>query len=112
MTTLFELIPVEVNQSVSRGTFRACDLVPVFLDLIRDTPEYMQIMQTNNWNLKVMFDPTATDRDERWESEDMAEFLNEMLFDVLDGYSPEGCYFGAHPGDGSDFGYWESSLLD
>jgi hypothetical protein len=33
--------------------------------------------------------------------------LLESLFDTLDNYSPEGYYFGAHPGDGSDYGFWE-----
>ena len=33
-------------------------------------------------------------------------FLMEVLFDALDDLSPQGHYFGSHPGDGSDFGFW------
>ena len=99
-------ILADLNCSLIHGTFRACDLIPAFLVAIANTSEYAQIVQTNDWNLKVIFDCLANDQDERWESDDMSYFLNETLFDILNDYAPEGYYFGAHPGDGSDFGFW------
>ncbi len=94
---------------------RACDLVPAFLDAIRDTPEYEQIMLSlngANWDMQVITDPTATDRDERWESDIVCEFLNDTLWEVLLKYSPDGYCFNSHPGDGSDYGYWPIELID
>ena len=101
------VIHADLDCTVIHGTHRACDLVPAFLDVIKDTPEYQQIMMSNAEYLNVISDPTALDDDERWESEYMTYFLNEELFDVLDSYAPNGYYFGSHIGDGSDFGYWK-----
>ena len=100
-------ILADLNCTLIHGTHRACDLVPAFLEVIKNTPEYTQITQNNNYNLNVIFDPSVGDSDERWESDDMCYFLNGVLFDTLNSFAPEGYYFGAHQGDGSDFGFWE-----
>jgi hypothetical protein len=87
--------------SVSSGTLREEVLIPVFEDVLRQagvTPDR----------------PAAAVRLHRGEDLTDAEwgevswYVNEDLFDALDAVAPEGTYFGAHPGDGSDFGFWEA----
>lgn len=47
-----------------------------------------------------------------WGSEEATDAMDEgdgivtELFDKLDALAPAGMYFGSHPGDGSDFGWW------
>ena len=89
------------GESLSHGTMRTRDLIPAFMNVIRDTPEYAQVM--NTVPAYAMEDKEA----DWWDSDEAIEFL-ESLFDTLDAYSPEGYYFGAHPGDGSDYGYRET----
>ena len=93
------------GESVSHGTMRTQDLIPAFMDVIRDTPEYVQVMNAV---------PAHTMEDKEsdwWNSEDAAGLL-DSLFETLDAYSPENYYFGAHPGDGSDYGYRKSEHFD
>lgn len=100
------VIHADLDRTVIHGTLCICHLVPAFLEVIKETPEYEQILMSNNQYIKKIFDPTTEDTDECWESDDMVYFLNEELQDILDSYAPDGYYFGAHIGDGSDFGYW------
>lgn len=41
------------------------------------------------------------------ELDEIAYDVYEELFPALDSLAPEDYYFGAHPGDGACFGYWE-----
>lgn len=57
-------IYADLDCSVSHGTMRSCDLIPRFLDVIKDTPEYAQIMLSingANWNLCVITDAGASE---------------------------------------------------
>jgi len=93
-------IYAELNESVIHGTMRSQDLIPAFLEVIKDTPEYLQMCQS-------MPSYIQDDNDcEWWDNE--GQDLTQELFDTLDAYAPDGYYFGAHIGDGSDYGYWEN----
>lgn len=88
--------------TVSHGTMRPCDLIPAFLDVLRDIDmdAYAQCI-----HVIPAYVQDEGDSSEWWNSDDAASFL-ESLFDSLDACAPDGFYFGAHPGDGSDYGFW------
>lgn len=101
--------------SVSSGTMRNEDLIPCFADELEACakraaphpgavdPDALRLVQeARDW---------AELSDEESESEEAQELGDEIisdLFDALDAYAPPYCYFGAHPGDGADYGYWLS----
>ena len=95
-----------IEGTVIEGTLRNQDLLPAFISLLRKVaPDaYVQLMVCAFSPIPAYADD---DKDSSWwESED-AYALLESLMDELDQCADEGYYFGAHPGDGSDFGYWK-----
>jgi hypothetical protein len=44
---------------------------------------------------------------EEVEPDDKSYILNEDIFYYMNDIAPPNCYFGAHPGNGSDIGFWE-----
>ena len=40
------------------------------------------------------------------------EILNWEVYNLLNELAPDGYYFGCHPGDGSDIGFWPIDMLD
>lgn len=84
--------------TVSHGTLRSQDLGPAFFDALDD----MDPQSAKEWLTE-------------WEDVDAADFEHDDAMDAiadledrLNELAPDGVYFGAHPGDGSDFGFWES----
>ena len=97
---------VPVNTTMSHGTLRPQDLCPIMMSALRTvSPDHYIIYRTAVHPLPPAF-VLEDDNADWWQSDECAEFMGE-LFDLLNVYGPEGYYWGAHPGDGSDFGYWE-----
>lgn len=81
--------------SISHGTLRSQDLIPTFLDTLRQI----------NPNLPIFGRFPTEPSDEWYDTDEAAEILSD-LFDALNDAAPDNCYFGAHEGDGADFGFW------
>jgi hypothetical protein len=81
--------------TVIAGTHRPEDLIPAFMEVLHDLAPIRVDALYQVFGDEIR---NAADRD--------GYFVNEVLFNALDECAPEGYYFGAHPGDGSDFGYW------
>jgi len=92
------------NVSISHGTLRWQDLVPAFLNALSDIDEekFLAVVFPNRMPSGYDF---AHEDSDYWHSEDCMLALDDLL-NALDECAPEGYVFGAHPGDGSDFGFW------
>ena len=92
--------------TVSHGTMRPQDLIPAFLDCLAEVwPEAYEGYMVAAFGPIPAYVQDEGDDSEWWDSED-AHYLLDGLFDALNEAAPEGYYFGAHPGDGSDYGFW------
>ncbi len=87
-----------VNVSLSHATMRPEDLIPTFVEFLWSEGYHVSRYVYNAYRR------VNAGLEER---PDEFYFATDELFDALDAIAPEGTYFGAHPGDGSDFGFWE-----
>jgi hypothetical protein len=99
--------PTQLNVSISCGTLRTADLLSAFaaeLEWLNDSP-----FDNRPHNLAGQIQDLFSDDGEtiKEEKQDEAQWILEEAFDLLNEASPEGYYFGTHPGDGSDFGFWQ-----
>jgi hypothetical protein len=88
--------------SVSHATMRAEDLIPAFCEELR----YLG-------HRSVILSEIERESNKRgyYESEN-PEFDLDELFSMLDSHSLPYFYFGAHVGDGSDYGFWLSESFE
>jgi hypothetical protein len=104
--------------TVSQATMRTGDLIESFMaELDRLWPEKAQELREDTELVPMwayMRTPEYTDgigdgwlQDAPAQVADLAVmFLNEDLFDLLNECAPPRAYFGPHPGDGCDYGFW------
>lgn len=85
------------DQTISWGTMRSEDLIPKFLGVLKTYAK-------DKYDEYVNENPEVLDID-GLDDETLGWIVDE-LFDKLDEIAPEGTYFGAHPDDGADYGFW------
>lgn len=99
--------------TISHGTLRTVDLVEAFVDALSgiieyglgsDAPEDVRHVGYLHERLGDIERRVEASNDYAT-SEDSVYDL-EWLMDTLQEFAPAGTYFGAHVGDGSDFGFW------
>ena len=93
--------------SYSSGTMREEDLIPTFLFACRG-------LRMSRADRKTVTEIRRSEaKADYYENELLASEDLQTLFDILNNYTPNYCYFGAHPGDGADYGVWVvEDLLD
>ena len=85
--------------SISHGTMRPEDLIPVFCAELRSLGHRSKELT------RIEREFSKANTESYYESEDSLFDLEE-LFDMLNEHSPAYAYFGANMGDGSDYGFW------
>jgi len=83
--------------TVSHGTLRPEDLIPAFYEELKRLNPIEAKILAKGYNF-VHGDMPLYPRDNQ-------ECVNDLI-DLIDSLGPNGMYFGAHIGDGSDFGWW------
>lgn len=109
--------------SISHGTMRTEDLIPAFLSQLEHELKHgpKQDRTTRKRHAAIVRDVTArfdayqadennADNDYFQNGDDDEDLAT--LVDALEEYAAPYFYFGAHPGDGSDYGYWLSESWD
>jgi len=94
--------------SISEGTMRPEDLIPEFLSELRYRMRERRIKGHAALYREI---DKRSDAEGYYETEE-ADWDLEALFDALGEYAGPYFYFGAHPGDGADYGFWLSEGFD
>lgn len=92
--------------TVSYGTLRNEDLLSSFSDEL----EFLVQQNAEEWvgkpGRRDMYLALVGEAREVNPASEEAHYLIDELCDCLNDFAPPGHYFGTHPGDGADFGFW------
>lgn len=94
--------------SISHGTMLRSDLIPIFaatLEDLRETDDE-DMPTTNDLDSLIQVAEDFDHDDISGANQESGEELFAELIDALDDLAPPYAMFGAHPGDGADYGFW------
>jgi hypothetical protein len=94
--------------SISTGTLRNEDLLETFSNQLE---YFMDHNPQLSPHLCRIFRGLVYDANESEEGKEADSLIIELM-DALNLFAPPGHYFGAHPGDGADFGFWPNEDPD
>jgi len=97
--------------TVIAGTMRPEDLLPAFADTLwtydsSSASALTAVWERDGWPMSHN-DLDLSEEAIEEHKDDSIELLVDF-FDALNDIAPDGAYFGSHPGDGSDYGFWEA----
>ena len=96
---------ITTEQTLIHATHRPEDLIPAFVAALQEqAPDRAANLLAICENAHVLEKQRRGVED--WARGSDAYYLLDDLFEALNAACPEGFYFGAHPGDGSDYGWW------
>jgi hypothetical protein len=84
---------------------RSEDLIPVFVTTLKQLDhrkEYTGVIEEGKEIIEK----------EKWNDDTTIDYLYEDLWNALDSFSLPYTYFGVHPGNGSDYGFWVYEYLE
>jgi hypothetical protein len=112
------------NHSISHGTLITEELIEKCLDFLETVGpdlglgedqveglrnDYDQLIGVKEYICRRMGSTSGHDTVDivdSWASEQLSYLYNEDIDNLMQEIAPPGCYFGSHPGDGSDIGFW------
>lgn len=92
---------------VSSETLRTIDLIPAFMDALRDAG-FSALASDIEADYPDVFDALDNSALEYAGLAEDAGFLMEDLYAALNDIAPAGFYFGSSDGDGALFGFWSA----
>jgi hypothetical protein len=99
--------------SISTGTLRPEDLIPAFTytlgalahNPISNLSQFKSKAMADTWQNAINIINSSNRRPIAYDHPEIHELIDELQ-DALQEYCPPFVYFGTHPGDGADFGFW------
>lgn len=103
--------------SCTSGSLRTGDLIASFRTLLRDVLRDVLKEDDTDGGIIAKADAWLDAADDDGNAptavaEDEGDEIVQELIDALNDEAPFGLYFGAHPDDGADFGYWSEEYMD